>query len=202
MPASNRPQSRHTAAIAAGRRGRERCALLRCVLLAAALPLLLALPACVPVGGVATKPLPPTKTARHEPLTEREAAPRVGASSYDSLIASYAAAEGVPLPLAHAVVKKESGYNARARGAGTVGLMQIKPATARGIGYTGSAAGLYDPETNIKWGMKYLGGAYRLGGGDTCGTALRYQGGHRATRMTAASRRYCADLKKIMATSR
>lgn len=119
-------------------------------------------------------------------------------SPYDRLIARYAAANGVPLSLAHAVVEKESGYNASAKGRGTVGLMQIKPATARGIGYRGSTAGLYDPATNLRWGMKYLGGAHRLGGGDICGTTLRYQGGHRATRQTALTRRYCADIKAIM----
>jgi soluble lytic murein transglycosylase-like protein len=120
-------------------------------------------------------------------------------SSYDDLIARHAAENGVPLEMARAVVEMESGYNARATGRGTVGLMQIKPATARGIGYRGSSAGLYDPDTNLKWGMRYLGDAYKLGGGDTCGTALRYQGGHRATRMSEASRRYCAKLKATMA---
>lgn len=129
-----------------------------------------------------------------------EAAPQgSGGGRYDALIARYAAENGVPLTLAHAVVQKESGYNAGARGAGTIGLMQIKPATARGIGYRGSTAALYDPETNLRWGMKYLGRAYELGGGDTCGAALRYQGGHRATRMSASSRRYCEGLKSIMA---
>ena len=105
----------------------------------------------------------------------------------------------MPLDLAHAVIKLESGYNARATGRGTIGLMQIKPATAAGIGYRGSAAGLYDPATNLEWGMRYLGGAYELGGGDICGTALRYQGGHRATRPTSATHRYCATLKATMA---
>ena len=133
------------------------------------------------------------------PAAEPAAASAQAGGSYDALIARYAAENGVPLPLAHAVVRQESGYNARARGRGTVGLMQIKPATARGIGYRGSTAALYDPATNLQWGMKYLGGAYKLGGGDTCATALRYQGGHRATRMTAASRRYCAELKRKMA---
>jgi hypothetical protein len=47
--------------------------------------------------------------------------------------------------------------------------------------------------------MRYLGDAYKLGRGDTCGTALRYQGGHGATRMTESSRRYCAKLKATMA---
>ena len=134
-------------------------------------------------------------------LTVRESPtrPAPGRSSYDSLIARHAAENGVPLPLAYAVVEMESGYNAGATGRGTIGLMQIKPATARGIGYRGSSAGLYDAETNLKWGMRYLGDAYKLGRGDTCGTALRYQGGHRATRMTESSRRYCAKLKATMA---
>jgi soluble lytic murein transglycosylase-like protein len=135
-----------------------------------------------------------------------DAAPRLpvrkaiapSAGSYDALIARYAAENDVPLSLAHAVIKQESGYNARATGRGTLGLMQIKPATARGMGYRGSAEGLYDPATNLKWGMKYLGGAYKLGGGDTCATALRYQGGHYAKRVTDSSRRYCAELKEKM----
>ena len=39
--------------------------------------------------------------------------------------------------------------------------MQIKPATARMMGYSGSTNGLFDPETNIKFGMKYLAKAHR-----------------------------------------
>jgi soluble lytic murein transglycosylase-like protein len=132
-------------------------------------------------------------------LRESPTRPAPGRGSYDSLIARHAAENGVPLPLAYAVVEMESGYNAAATGRGTIGLMQIKPATARGIGYRGSSAGLYDADTNLRWGMRYLGGAYKLGGGDTCSTALRYQGGHRATRMTDASRRYCDKLKATMA---
>ena len=147
----------------------------------------------------ATQPRPAQLASAPPETTVRSSATAQNAAKYDVLIARYAEENGVPLPLAHAVVRQESGYNAGARGRGTVGLMQIKPATARGIGYRGSSADLYDPETNLRWGMKYLGGAYRLGGGDTCATALRYQGGHRATRMTAASRRYCAELKRKMA---
>lgn len=153
------------------------------------------------LAGCSTSQTPLTRQQANAMLTMRESptqhAPR--RSSYDALIARYAEENGVPLQLAHAVVDLESGYNARATGRGTVGLMQIKPATARGIGYRGSTADLYDPDTNLKWGMRYLGGAYRLGGGDTCGTALRYQGGHRATKMSAASRAYCAKLKSKMA---
>lgn len=150
----------------------------------------------------ATQPRPAQPaSAFPRPVVEPALSSRGDGGKYDTLIARYAEENGVPLPLAHAVVRQESGYNAAARGRGTVGLMQIKPATARGIGYRGPASGLYDPETNLRWGMKYLGGAYKLGGGDTCATALRYQGGHRATRMSASSRRYCAELKRKMAAT-
>jgi soluble lytic murein transglycosylase-like protein len=97
---------------------------------------------------------------------------------YASIIASHAKANGIPIDLAHAVVRTESGYRPDVTGkAGEIGLMQIKYATAKGIGYRGSRDGLYDPETNIKWGMKYLGEAQRLSGGSECGTLSRYNGG-------------------------
>lgn len=121
-------------------------------------------------------------------------------SRYDVIIARHAAAQGVPLALAHAVIRIESNYRANARGsAGEVGLMQIKPSTARGLGYAGSAKGLYNPETNIRYGMKYLGEAHRLGGGDICGTILKYNAGHYAKRMNKVSAAYCVKVKRQMA---
>jgi soluble lytic murein transglycosylase-like protein len=76
--------------------------------------------------------------------------------------------------------------------------MQIKPTTARGLGYSGSASGLFDPETNIKWGMKYLGMAHQLSGGATCGTILRYNAGHNARRMNPVSAAYCSKVKALI----
>ncbi len=99
-------------------------------------------------------------------------------SAYSGLITTHAKANGIPVDLAHAVVRHESGFNARATGrAGEVGLMQIKYQTARGMGYRGTRQQLYDPATNIKWGMKYLGEASRLSRGNTCGMLSRYNGG-------------------------
>ena len=165
-----------------------------------AIALTAALAGCVAVGKVAgTRGASEPATADADALAAYQVEDATDTRPYDALIARYAAEYGVPVQLAHAVVEKESGYNAKATGRGTVGLMQIKPATARGIGYTGSTAGLYDPATNLRWGMKYLGTAYELGGGDICGTALRYQGGHRATRSTPMTQKYCAQLKAIMA---
>ncbi|GJE70267.1 transglycosylase SLT domain-containing protein [Methylorubrum podarium] len=84
----------------------------------------------------------------------------------DALIAEQARANKVPEAFVHRVVKRESNYNARAKGGSALGLMQIKHATARGLGYTGDAAGLFDPETNLKYGIAYLAGAYRAAKGD------------------------------------
>jgi soluble lytic murein transglycosylase-like protein len=87
--------------------------------------------------------------------------------SYDKLIAAHASKNGVPEALVHRVVLRESRYNPRLIGrGGCIGLMQIKLATARGVGYSGSAEGLLDPETNLTYGVKYLAGAYRTAGGN------------------------------------
>ena len=119
---------------------------------------------------------------------------------YGTIIARYARSYGVPLPLAHAVIRVESNYRPNARGsAGEIGLMQIKPATARMMGYSGSAKGLFDPETNIKFGMKYLAKARELGGGTTCGTILKYNAGHAAKRMNPVSAAYCKKVKQHLA---
>jgi soluble lytic murein transglycosylase-like protein len=123
-----------------------------------------------------------------------------GGGQYSAIIARYAASYGVPVSLAKAVIKIESNYRPNmVGGAGEIGLMQIKPATARMMGYTGSAKGLFDPDTNIKFGMKYLAMAQGLGGGTTCGTILKYNAGHGATRMNPVSAAYCSKVKVQMA---
>jgi soluble lytic murein transglycosylase-like protein len=103
----------------------------------------------------------------------------------------------VPFSLADAVVRIESRYNPRAANAGNFGLMQIRHQTARGVGYSGGAAGLLDAETNARYAMKYLGQAYKLAGGDTCRTVMKYQSGHMATRMSGANRTYCGKVRTI-----
>ncbi len=142
-----------------------------------------------------TRSLPEIGRTLGFPLTSFE----MHAPAYSGLIATYAQAFGVPIDLAHAVIRVESNFNPKARGsAGEIGLMQIKPATARMMGYDGSRAGLFDPETNIKFGMKYLAKAHRLSGGFTCGTILRYNAGHGATRMNPVSRRYCGKVQTLL----
>ncbi|MFB9978549.1 lytic transglycosylase domain-containing protein [Mesorhizobium kowhaii] len=133
-------------------------------------------------------------------LPAAAAAAVVGGGQYSAIVARYAASYGVPVSLAHAVIRVESNYRPNmVGGAGEIGLMQIKPATARMMGYNGSAKGLFDPDTNIKYGMKYLAMAQDLGGGTTCGTILKYNAGHAATRMNPVSAAYCSKVKVQMA---
>jgi soluble lytic murein transglycosylase-like protein len=88
-------------------------------------------------------------------------------AEYDALVATHAMANGVPEALVHRVIVRESRYQPRLVGrGGTIGLMQIKLATARGLGYSGDAEGLRDPNTNLTYGVKYLAGAYRAANGD------------------------------------
>jgi hypothetical protein len=88
-------------------------------------------------------------------------------AQYDALVAKHAKANLVPEALVHRVIVRESRYQPDLVGrGGTIGLMQIKLATARGLGYTGDADGLRDPETNLTYAVKYLAGAYRAANGD------------------------------------
>jgi soluble lytic murein transglycosylase-like protein len=95
------------------------------------------------------------------------AAPAQAGSDYDALIARHAQENHVPEVLVHRVIMRESRYQPQLVGrGGAIGLMQIKLATARSLGYTGDAAGLRDPETNLTYAVKYLAGAYRAANGD------------------------------------
>jgi soluble lytic murein transglycosylase-like protein len=100
-------------------------------------------------------------------------------AAYDAMVASHANANGVPEALVHRVIVRESKYHASLIGrGGTIGLMQIKLATARGLGYTGTAEGLRDPETNLTYAVKYLAGAFRAAGGDFNRSVAYYAGGY------------------------
>jgi soluble lytic murein transglycosylase-like protein len=100
-------------------------------------------------------------------------------AQYESMVATHAAANNVPEALVHRVIVRESKYHPNLVGrGGTIGLMQIKLATARGLGYTGDAAGLRNPDTNLAYGIKYLAGAYRAANGDHSRAVRYYAGGY------------------------
>jgi len=96
----------------------------------------------------------------------------------DALIAQHAAANNVPEDLIRRVIRRESGGNPRVVSAGNYGLMQIKLATARSMGYTGNAAGLLDANTNMTYAVKYLAGAYRVARGNVSQAVHYYAAGY------------------------
>ncbi len=83
-----------------------------------------------------------------------------------SLINRYADLYEVPRPLVHKVVIRESTHRPWARNGPYYGLMQILPQTARTMGHRGPAEELMDAETNLKYAVKYLRGAWLLSDGD------------------------------------
>lgn len=96
----------------------------------------------------------------------------------ERLIEKYSAIYEVPVELVRHVVNRESTFNPKAYNHGHWGLMQIKHATARGMGYDGPAAGLFDAETNLKYAVKYLRGAWLVSGGNAKRADTLYQTGY------------------------
>ena len=84
----------------------------------------------------------------------------------NDLIFKYSMLYGVPEHFVHRVAKRESTYNPKAYRAGNYGLMQIRLNTAKGLGYKGDAKGLFDAETNLKYAVKYLRGAWLVADGN------------------------------------
>ena len=102
-----------------------------------------------------------------------------GQAEYAEMVAMHARANGVPEALVHRVIMRESRYQPGLVGrGGAIGMMQIKLATARGLGYTGDAAGLRDPNTNLTYAVKYLAGAYHAANGDHARAIHYYAGGY------------------------
>lgn len=120
----------------------------------------------------------PTYLMSPEPEAERPGPVSAGRGEVDRLIAKYAALYEVPVELVRSVVKRESTFNPLAYNNGHWGLMQIKHATARGMGYGGSPKGLFDAETNLKYAVKYLRGAFMVANGDYKRADRLYQTGY------------------------
>ena len=93
---------------------------------------------------------------------------------YQDIIDKYASVFGIDPNLIHSVIQHESGYNPSAKSpAGAMGLMQLMPSTAKGLGVTNPL----DPEQNIKGGAKMLGNLMKTYGGNIEKTLAAYNAG-------------------------
>jgi soluble lytic murein transglycosylase-like protein len=82
--------------------------------------------------------------------------------AFNAVISDVSARYRVPVALIKAIIGQESQFNPKAYRAepqindASRGLMQLLAGTAKALGYSGAADGLYDPTTNIGLGTKYL----------------------------------------------
>lgn len=84
----------------------------------------------------------------------------------------------VPVTLVQRVVIRESTHRPGARNGPYYGLMQILPATARSMGFRGVPEDLLDAETNLKYAVRYLRGAWLVSGGDESEAVMWYARGY------------------------
>ncbi len=70
-----------------------------------------------------------------------------------NMVEQIAQKHGVDDKLVKALIKQESGFNPKAKSkAGAMGLMQLMPSTAKGLGVTDA----YNPVQNVEGGIRYL----------------------------------------------
>lgn len=125
-----------------------------------------------PVACTAREPRRVIESTRPTPLFPNET-PRLRA-----LIKKYARTYDVPVTLVQRVIVRESRHRPDARNGPYYGLMQILPQTARTMGYRGAPEGLLDAETNLKYAVKYLRGAWLVSDGDQDAAVMWYARGY------------------------
>ena len=156
-------------------------------------------PEATPAGALAPSAPEPSVPVAPPPASAATGAPEAAPpdeAQLRALVRAEAESVGMPPELAEAVAKVESAYNPRAvGGVGEIGLMQVLPSTARMLGFAGPLPRLFDPQTNIRYGVRYLGEAWRMTGEDICSTVMKYRAGHGETRFSHRSVAYCLRVR-------
>jgi soluble lytic murein transglycosylase-like protein len=140
--------------------------------------LIAALTAAPMVSGCTTSDLAAMTTPGMQPLAYADAPAPAGSARVHALITRYATDYHVPESLVHRVVARESGYNPAARNGAYWGLMQISVPTARTMGFAGKPAELLNADTNLRYAVKYLAGAYMVAGHNEARAMHLYQSGY------------------------
>ena len=119
----------------------------------------------------------------------------------DAIIEKASRRYGVDSGLIRAVIKAESNFNPRAvSSAGAQGLMQLMPATARGLGVSDS----FDPEQNVMAGTRFLKDLLRRYDGNLDEALAAYNWGpgnvdkHGSSRLPRETRTYLVKVKEYM----
>ena len=103
----------------------------------------------------------------------------VSRAEIDNLVAKYADKNGLDEDFVKAVINQESGFNPNATSkCGAMGLMQLMPSTAQGLGVVNA----YDAEQNIEGGTKYLKGLMDRFGNDKSLALAAYNAGPNAVK--------------------
>jgi soluble lytic murein transglycosylase-like protein len=138
-------------------------------------------------------------------VVARPSAPAPAATQMAEIIDRVAAEQGVEAPLAQSVARAESNYDPFAVSPkGAQGLMQLEPATARRFGVSNS----FDPEENVRGGVKYLKFLLDYYQGDYTKAVAAYNAGEKAvdrykgTPPYAETRDYLARVSKNLKSAR
>lgn len=84
----------------------------------------------------------------------------------------------VPRSLVHRLAIRESTHRPWAVNRPYYGLLQILPATARSMGFDGTPQDLLDADTNLKYAVKYLRGAWLISDGSEDQAIKHYSRGY------------------------
>lgn len=123
-----------------------------------------------------------------------------GNPQFDTLIHKHATANGIDPNVLRALIQQESSFNPNATSSvGAMGLTQLMPDTARGLGVNNA----FDPDQNIGGGAKYLAQQMKAFGGSLPLALAAYNAGPGAVRKYKGIPPYAetqAYVKKIMAS--
>lgn len=128
---------------------------------------------CLALAACATQPAePPVPVVFDPPLFPNET-PELRA-----ILNKWADHYELPRRLVHRLAIRESTHRPWARNGPYWGLFQILPQTARGMGFKGQNSDLLDADTNAKYALKYLRGAYMVAHGNEDAAIMWYAKGY------------------------